>query len=178
MLYHLLYSLRDDFGAFNVFRYLTFRTFMAFLTAFLFCWLLGPRFIRRLQSKQLKQNVRDDGPLSHLAKQGTPTMGGALVLMSIFFPTVLWADVQNVFVWCALFICAGFGLIGYIDDYLKVSKKNTKGLKGRTRLFAEFVLAAIVSIIIYRTSDAAHILDLPFFKGAGIDLGVWYIPFS
>src|SRR5690349_12876162 len=108
MLYHLLYSLHDQFSVLNVFKYLTFRTFMAFLTAFLFCWLLGPRFIRRLQSRQLGQVIRDDGPQSHLSKKGTPTMGGALILISIFIPSILWADVQSVLVWSALFICAGF----------------------------------------------------------------------
>src|SRR4051812_21470052 len=103
MLYQLLYSLHERYSAFNVFRYLTFRTLMGFLTAFLFCWLLGPKFIKRLQSRQLKQNIRTDGPQSHLSKQGTPTMGGALVLISIFVPSVLWADTQSVFVWSALF---------------------------------------------------------------------------
>ncbi|MDZ4678024.1 MAG: phospho-N-acetylmuramoyl-pentapeptide-transferase [Oligoflexia bacterium] len=178
MLYHLLYSLHDQFSFLNVFKYLTFRTFMAFLTAFLFCWLLGPRFIRRLQSRQLGQVIRDDGPQSHMSKKGTPTMGGALILISIFIPSFLWADVQSVLVWAALFICAGFGLIGYYDDYLKISKKNTKGLKGRTRLFLEFLLAGIVSVIIYRSTDLGTTLDFPFFKGSGIDLGIWYIPFS
>src|ERR1017187_5456039 len=118
MLYHLLYSFHDKISAFNVFKYLTFRTFMAFLTAFLSCWLMGPRFIRRLSMRQLGQQIRGDGPQSHMVKQGTPTMGGALILLSIFIPTVLWADIQNVFVWSSLFICAGFGLIGYADDYM------------------------------------------------------------
>jgi phospho-N-acetylmuramoyl-pentapeptide-transferase len=178
MLYQFLYSLHDQLSVLNVFKYLTFRTLIAFLTAFLFCWLLGPRFIRRLQSRQLKQSVRTDGPQTHLVKQGTPTMGGALILISIFIPSVLWADTGSVLVWSALFICAGFGLIGYIDDYLKVSKKNPKGLKGRTRLFFEFLLAGIVCAIIYRVTDTGSTLDFPFFKGSGVDLGVWYIPFG
>ncbi|MCC6278074.1 MAG: phospho-N-acetylmuramoyl-pentapeptide-transferase [Oligoflexia bacterium] len=178
MLYQFLYSLHEHFFAFNVFKYISFRTFTAFLTAFLFCWLAGPKFIRRLQIKQMKQVVRDDGPQSHLSKTGTPTMGGALILMAIFIPTLLWADLSNVFVWCALFICAGFGAIGYVDDYLKVSKKNTKGLRGKTRLALEFLLAGIVSYVIYQNSDIATTLDFPFFKGGGIDLGLWYIPFA
>src|ERR1700733_8532192 len=108
MLYQLLYSLHEKFSVFNVFKYLTFRILIAFLSAFLFCWLLGPQFIRRLQSKQMKQVVREDGPKTHLVKQGTPTMGGALILISIFLPVILWADIQSVLVWSALLVCAGF----------------------------------------------------------------------
>jgi phospho-N-acetylmuramoyl-pentapeptide-transferase len=178
MLYHLLYSLHERFSAFNVFKYQTFRTLAAFLSAFFFCWALGPQFIRRLQSKQLKQVIRTDGPQSHLAKSGTPTMGGALILMSIFLPVVLWADVQSVLVWACLLICAGFGLIGYVDDYMKLEKKNTKGVRGRTRLIFEFLLAGIVSVVVYRVVGQGGNLDFPFFKGHGIDLGLWYIPFS
>lgn len=176
MLYQILYSLKDDLSALNVFKYLSFRSFVTFLNAFLFCWLLGPRFIRRLQSSQMKQVVRDDGPQSHLQKQGTPTMGGALILFSIFLPTLFWADMTNLLVWCSLFICVGFGLIGYTDDYLKVSKKNTKGLKGRTRLLIEFLLAGIVCAIMARYSEFGTTLDFPFFKGRGLDLGYLYIP--
>jgi phospho-N-acetylmuramoyl-pentapeptide-transferase len=178
MLYRFLYSLHDHVSAFNVFKYLTFRTLISFLSAFFFCWALGPQFIRRLQSKQLKQTVREDGPKSHFSKTGTPTMGGALILISIFLPTVLWADIESVFVWAALLICAGFGLIGYVDDYMKVSKKNSKGVRGRTRLMFEFALAGIVSLVIYHVTDLGTTLDFPFFKGHGINLGIWYVPFS
>src|SRR3990167_5590675 len=105
-------------------------------------------------------------------------MGGALMLIGIFLPSVLWADVTNFLVWSSLLICAGFGLIGYVDDYLKVSKKNSKGVKGKTRLFFEFLLAGIVSTLIYQLGDSAGTLDFPFFKGQGIDLGILYIPFA
>jgi phospho-N-acetylmuramoyl-pentapeptide-transferase len=178
MLYQILYSLHDKISAFNVFKYQTFRILISFLTGFLFCWLMGPQFIKRLQSRQLKQNIRDDGPKSHLVKQGTPTMGGALVLISIFIPSMMWADVENVLVWCALFICAGFGLIGYIDDYLKVSKKNTKGLSAKIRLIAEFTLAAIVAVVVYKVTDTGSHLDFPFIKGPGVNLGLFSIPFA
>jgi phospho-N-acetylmuramoyl-pentapeptide-transferase len=178
MLYQLLYSLHDKISVFHVFKYQTFRILISFLTAFLFCWLMGPQFIRRLQSRQLKQNIREDGPKSHLSKQGTPTMGGALVLISIFVPSMMWADVESVLVWCALFICAGFGLIGYIDDYLKISKKNTKGLSGKVRLLSEFALAAVVATVVYKVTDTGAYLDFPFFKGNGINLGLFSIPFT
>jgi phospho-N-acetylmuramoyl-pentapeptide-transferase len=113
-----------------------------------------------------------------MVKQGTPTMGGALMLLSIVLSSLLWTELQNPLVWCALFICVGFGLIGFADDYLKVSKKNTKGVSGRTRLFWEFVLAAVVGAIVYRMPGYNTHLDFPFFKGSGIDLGLFYIPFA
>ncbi len=176
MLYQILYSLHEKISAFNVFKYLTFRTLLSFLTAFLSCWLLGPRFIKQLQSQQMKQSIREDGPKSHLAKTGTPTMGGALILLSIFITSVLWADTSNILVWCSLFICAGYGLIGYTDDYMKVSKKNAKGLSGKLRLFLEFLLAGIICTVIYKTTETGSVLDFPFFKGAVLHLGAWYIP--
>lgn len=178
MLYQLLYSLKDDISVLNVFKYLTFRTFVAFLTAFLFCWLMGPKFIRRLKNRQYGQTIRDDGPQSHLKKKGTPTMGGALILFSIVVPTLMWADMLSPYIWSAIFICLGFGWIGYSDDYLKVSKKNTKGLKGRTRLILEFILALGVCFYLSQYTELGTRLDFPFFKGLSIDLGLWYIPFG
>jgi phospho-N-acetylmuramoyl-pentapeptide-transferase len=178
MLYQFLTSFRENVSVFNVFHYLTFRTLIAFVTAFLFCILMGPQFIRRLQNRQLGQVIREEGPQSHLSKKGTPTMGGALILISIFLPSILWADVQSVYVWSALLICAGFGLIGYIDDYLKVSKKNTKGVPGKVRLFFEFLLAGLVCTLIYRVTDLGGMLDFPFFKGQGVNLGWFYVPFA
>ena len=131
MLYQWLQSLSEQFSAFNVFRYITFRSFISFFTAFFICYFLGPRFIRHLTKKHFKQNVRNDGPQTHLKKQGTPTMGGALMLIGIFGAALLWTDMTNYLVLATLAITLGFGLIGYVDDWLKVNKKNTKGLPGR-----------------------------------------------
>jgi len=178
MLYQLLYSLREQFFAFNVFHYLTFRTFTAFLTAFFVCWLSGPRFIRSLQKKQMKQSIRDDGPQSHLSKKGTPTMGGMLILLSIVIPAILWTDISSPYVWAILFVGVGYGIIGYTDDYLKVSKKNTKGLSGKFRLFVEFAIAIAACVYLYQYAGFSMTVHMPFLKGVSIHLGWFYILFA
>jgi phospho-N-acetylmuramoyl-pentapeptide-transferase len=178
MLYHWLYSLSDHFSPLNVFRYITFRTFIAFFTSFFLCWLLGPYFIRRLLESQVRQTVRDDGPQSHKKKSGTPTMGGGLILLSTLVPCILWIDIFNPYVWAALIVTWGFGAIGYFDDYLKVSKKNTKGLSGKVRLFGEFLISSLViAVLIYRFGMPSN-MTFPFFKGAIVPLGWMYIPFG
>ncbi|MES2855058.1 MAG: phospho-N-acetylmuramoyl-pentapeptide-transferase, partial [Bdellovibrionota bacterium] len=134
MLYQWLYSLSDQFSAFNVFRYITFRAFVSFFTGFFVCWLAGPYFINRLKAKQIGQTIRDDGPQSHKKKAGTPTMGGGLILIGLTVPALLWVNLLDPLVWATIVITLGFGYIGYVDDSLKVTKKNTKGLPGRLRL--------------------------------------------
>lgn len=178
MLYQWLFSLADDYPVFNVFRYITFRTFLSFLTAFIFCWWYGPIFIRRLVKRQVGQIVRDDGPQTHKKKQGTPTMGGGMILISVLVPFVLWMDIGEPLVWAVFAITFCFGLIGYYDDYLKVSKKNTKGLPGKLRLFLEFFSSgAVVAILIYYGLLPSD-LNIPFFKNVHIDLGWFYVLFA
>ncbi|MEY4615720.1 MAG: hypothetical protein RJB66_680 [Pseudomonadota bacterium] len=178
MLYQWLYSHASEFSPLNIFRYITFRTFISFFTAFILCWIWGPHFIRRLTGNQLKQQIRDDGPQSHKKKQGTPTMGGGLILMSTLVPCLLWANVMDPFVWGTLLVTWGFGAIGYIDDYLKVSKKNTKGLSGKIRLVGEFLISgAVVAFLIYH-SNLATTLRVPFFKDFVFDLGPAYVVFA
>ena len=143
MLYHLLYPLHTSISALNVFRYITFRTIYASLTAFLICFLLGPWIIRKLKEMQVEQYVRDDGPEAHLSKAGTPTMGGTLILLSIVIATLLWADLSNYFIWITLLITVGCGFIGFIDDYLMLIKKRSKGLGARQKLFLQVILALI-----------------------------------
>src|SRR5438046_8366239 len=126
MLLWLLYPLHANITFFNVFRYITFRTFGASLTSVLFCMLAGPAYIRLLQRKQMGQAIRDDGPQSHLSKKGTPTMGGGLILLGIVLPTFLWADLANKNIWIAVVTTLLFGVIGYVDDYRKVVQKNPK----------------------------------------------------
>ena len=123
MLYQWLLSFSEESVFFNVFRYISFRTFISFLSAFILCWLWGPYFIRRLVRKQVGQNIREDGSQTHLKKQGTPTMGGGLIVMSMLIPCVLWANWQVPLVWACIFITISFAGIGYIDDYLKIFKK-------------------------------------------------------
>lgn len=178
MLYQLLYSYAEQISAFNVFRYITVRTFIAFFTAFLLCWMWGPYFIRRLRDKQIGQSIRDDGPQTHKKKAGTPTMGGGLILLSTLIPCLLWVDVNNPLVWATLIITWGFGLIGYLDDWLKVSKKNTKGLSGKIRLLGEFLISGGTLFVLIQWFDLSTTLTFPFFKNAGIDLGLWYAAFG
>lgn len=178
MLYTFLHSFADQFAPLNVFRYITFRTFLAFLTTFFTCWWIGPRFIQGLVNKQLGQQIREDGPQTHKKKAGTPTMGGGLIVMSMIPATMFWIDIWNPLVIGVLSIMLLFGAIGYVDDYLKVSKKNTKGLSGKLRLFLEFSIAGIVIGTLCQQGYLTTILTVPFFKNFQIDLGWGYVPFA
>ena len=181
MLFNLLYPLADDFALFNLFRYLTFRTGAAVMTALVISFILGPPLIRWLRSKQGKgQPIRDDGPERHIvAKQGTPTMGGFLILLALSVSTLLWADLSNPFVWAVLLVTAGFGLIGFADDYLKVTRANVRGLPGKLKLLLELIVAVVAAIWIMSNQPAtiASHLALPFVKDLLFDLGIFFVPF-
>ena len=180
MLYNLLSPLAQDSIFFNVFRYITFRSFGAILTALVICFILGPRVIRWLKSKQKDgQPIRSDGPESHLlTKKGTPTMGGILILISLIISTLLWADLSNGFVWVILFVALTFGAIGFVDDYLKLTKRTSKGLRSRYKFLGQLVAAALATLFIWLLSPD-HIqgqFALPFFKDFALDLGLFIIP--
>lgn len=175
MLYKWLYESSEIFTALNVFRYITFRTFLSFFTAFIVCWLVGPYFISHLRKKHFGQTVRDDGPQTHKKKQGTPTMGGGLILFGLLVPTLLWVDLMNVYVWAVLAVTFGFGLIGYWDDWLKVSKKNTKGVKGKVRLTAEFAISGAVIAYLVHSGHLPSVVTFPFFKELSLDIG--FVPY-
>lgn len=177
MLYHFLYPLASDFHFLNVFKYLTFRTVYAVITALVVSFLLGPWVIRKLQAIQVTQVIRTDGPESHLQKQGTPTMGGVLILAAIVIPTLLWADLSNRYIWLALSIIVGYGLIGFVDDYKKVVEKNPKGLSPRQKTFFQVLLGLLVGAALYYTPGFSTELTIPFFKNLRPDLGIFYIPF-
>jgi len=177
MLYNLLYPLATEYHFLNVFKYLTFRTIYAVITALVVSFLLGPWMIRKLQSIQMMQVIRTDGPESHLKKQGTPTMGGVLILTAIVIPTLLWADLSNRYIWIALSVIVGYGLIGFVDDYKKVVEKNPKGLSARQKTFWQVFIGLVVGTILYYTPGFSTALTVPFFKNATPDLGVFYIPF-
>ncbi len=177
MLYHLFYPLAADIRLFNVFKYLTFRTIYAMITALLVAFIIGPWVIRKLESLQARQVIRTDGPESHLKKQGTPTMGGVLILASIIIPTLLWSDLTNWYVWLALFIIIGYGIIGFVDDYKKVVEKNPKGLTPRQKMFWQILLAGGVATTLYMLPGFSEELYFPFFKKLHPDLGFLYIPF-
>ncbi|HEY8962994.1 MAG TPA: phospho-N-acetylmuramoyl-pentapeptide-transferase [Alphaproteobacteria bacterium] len=181
MLYNLLSPFAGDIPFLNLFRYLTFRTGGATLTTLLMCFFMGPHLIRWLKSKQgAGQPIRSDGPESHFKKQGTPTMGGLMILISVTISTLLWADLSNRYVWFALTVMIGFGLIGFVDDYLKLTKKNTKGLAGRKKLFWQIVISGAVAIgIVFTLPDGLYdTLAIPFFKSVLLDLGILFVPFA
>jgi phospho-N-acetylmuramoyl-pentapeptide-transferase len=178
MLYHLLYPLHTTFSVFNVFRYITFRTIYASLTAFFICFLLGPWMIRKLAQLQVGQYIRDDGPQTHLGKAGTPTMGGTLILLAIAVSVLLWSDLTNVFVWIVLFVLLGFGLIGFVDDYLMQVKKQSKGLTVRRKLVLQAVVALITGILVYASPNFSTEVTIPFFKHISPDFGWGYIFFA
>ena len=178
MLYQYLYSLSEQVSAFNVFRYITVRTFISFFTAFLLCWMWGPYFIRRLTNRQIGQSIRDDGPQTHKKKAGTPTMGGGLILLSTLIPLLMWVDLVNPLVWAVIIVTWGFGAIGYMDDWLKVSKKNTKGLSGKIRLAGEFLISGGIVFVLIQWFGFSTILHFPFLKNITIDLGYFYVVFA
>jgi phospho-N-acetylmuramoyl-pentapeptide-transferase len=156
MLYELLYPLRHDASWLrwlNVLRYVPFRVIAATVTAMLISFLLSPWFIRQLQTKQIGQVVRDDGPETHKVKRGTPTMGGALILLSLLLSTILWCDLRNPFVWATCAVTAGYGVIGYLDDYLKIKLKNSKGLPGRYKLVGQFLVGIAVLAYVFTHHD-------------------------
>ncbi len=178
MLYHLLYPLHTTLSVFNVFRYITFRTIYASLTAFFICFLLGPWVIRKLSDMQVGQYIRDDGPQSHLSKAGTPTMGGLLIVFSIVTSVLLWSDLTNYYTWIVLFVIIGYGLVGFIDDYLMQIKKRSKGLNFRNKLMLQFGLALITGYLVYVSPDFSTQVTIPFFKKLSPDLGWGYIIFA
>ena len=175
MLYRFLFEHSHHL---NVFRYITFRTFLSFFTGFWVCYLLGPYFIQTLQRRHFGQSIRDDGPATHAKKKGTPTMGGGLILFGVLIPTLLWIDLTNPLVWGTLIVTFGFGLIGYWDDWLKVSKRNSKGVPGRVRLAAEFAISGGVIGYLVWMGHLNTLVTFPFFKEASIDLSWGYVIFA
>ncbi len=175
MLLELFEWLGKDIRAFNVFTYITLRTVLASLTALTISFVIGPWMIRKLTSLKIGQSVRDDGPQTHLVKAGTPTMGGALILVSVAITTLLWADLQNRFVWACLVTTVGFGVIGWIDDYRKVVHKNSKGLSARSKFFWQTVIASVALYYLATRANLPQQTDLivPFFKTVAIPLGMF-----
>ncbi|MBS9402093.1 phospho-N-acetylmuramoyl-pentapeptide-transferase [Halomonas sp. TRM85114] len=177
MLLYLADFLAQFFSAFNVFNYLTLRMILGTLTALVLCLWLGPVMIRRLVERQIGQAVRDDGPQSHLSKAGTPTMGGAMILMAIAVSTLLWGDLDNHYVWIVLTVTLGFGAIGWVDDYRKVVEKNPRGLPARWKYFWQSVIGLSAAVVLYVTaaSPVETSLIVPLFKDFVMPLGVFYI---
>jgi phospho-N-acetylmuramoyl-pentapeptide-transferase len=176
MLY-LLAQYLDFEGPLNLIRYLSFRSGAAIVTALFIGLIIGPRFILMLRMRQGKgQPIRTDGPQTHLAKRGTPTMGGLMILISLTISVLLWMDLSNVFVWACLAVTLGFGLIGFLDDFDKVRKASHKGVSGKVRLMGEFLIAGVASWVIL--GQTGTLLYVPFINYPPFDLGLFYIPFA
>ncbi|MCM3878752.1 MAG: phospho-N-acetylmuramoyl-pentapeptide-transferase [Vicinamibacterales bacterium] len=179
MLYNLLYPFHTQLTVLNVIQYITFRTAAASLTALAISLLLGPWLIRKLREFQIGQVIRQEGPSSHAPKAGTPTMGGLLILTAALVPTLLWADLRNIYVWMAVVSTAAFGAIGFADDYLKIVRRSHHGLLPRYKLACQFGVALIVGLILMVLADHnlySTRLIFPFFKRLIPDLGWWYVP--
>jgi phospho-N-acetylmuramoyl-pentapeptide-transferase len=175
VLYHLLFPLADEFAALNVFRYITFRSAGAVMTAMMLSLLLGPRFVRTLRRLSVGQNIRELGPQAHQVKAGTPTMGGLLILFSVTIPTLLWARLDNPYVWVALLVTLGFGAVGFLDDYLKVKRGKNLGLTARSKLLGQLIVGAAAAVVLILLPDFQTTLTFPFFKQAVLELGWFFV---
>lgn len=178
MLYHLLYALHAEMSVFNVFRYITFRTICASLTALLICFALGPWMIRKLSEKQIGQYIRKVGPARHQDKAGTPTMGGVLIIIAIVLSTLLWANLKDFYVWVVLIVMAGYFFIGFTDDYLKQIKKRNLGLSAKVKFLLQVFFAVVAACLLYQDPSFTSQITIPFFKTVTPDLGPWYILFA
>jgi phospho-N-acetylmuramoyl-pentapeptide-transferase len=180
MLYYL-FTLRDMFSGFNVFRYITFRTAWAALTALIISFIFGPWLIERMRRIKAGQYIREEGPKSHQMKAGTPTMGGILINIAIVIPTILWADIFNPYIWIVLFVTFAYGAIGFVDDYRKLVKKQNMGLTAKEKFSMQIGVALAAGLAIaYLPSihnNYSTVLTFPFFKALHLNLGFLYIPF-
>src|SRR5205809_469702 len=178
MLYLLLYPLHVSYPPLNVFKYITFRTLLAGLAALTLSLVLGPMLIRRLSALQIGQAIRSDGPANHASKAGTPTMGGTLIIFSLLLATLMLADLSVRYVWIALLVTLGHGLVGFLDDYAKVRRRSSAGIPGRVRLAVEFAIAGAAALAIYLRPEHGGELNMPFLKDVHPDLGLWYVLFG
>jgi len=179
MLYHLLFPLSKTFILFNLFRYITFRTAGASLTALLISLILGPVIIRKLREKQVCEKIREEGPSTHKAKEGTPTMGGIIILFSVVIPTLLWADLTNTYIQLILLVTVWMGLIGLMDDYLKAIKHQSKGMVGKKKLAGQVALGVLLGVLLRLFPPSSNFdtaSDILFFKNYVVNFGVFYIP--
>ncbi len=181
MLYNFLISLVDQFTVLNVFKYLTFRTGLSVMSSMLIVFIIGGPFIKFIESHKITGPIRDDGPIDHIVKKvGTPTMGGALILIGILFGTLLWADLSNAYIWVLLLVSTSFGLLGAFDDYLKIKRNNSRGISSWAKFICQTILALIAIFLLMKYSDNEHLENLyfPFFKNLTLHLGLFFIPFA
>ena len=181
MLYNFLISLVDQFSFLNVFRYLTFRTGLSVISSMVIVFFIGGPFIKFIELHKFTGPIRDDGPINHIVKKvGTPTMGGILILAGILFGTLLWADLNNAYIWVLLMVATSFGLLGGIDDYIKIKHNNSKGLSFAMKITCQIILSFIAVTLLINYGNHEHLKNLyfPFFKNLTLHLGLFFIPFS
>ncbi len=178
MLYHLFSSLTDEVTFFNIFKYLTFRSVLAAFTAMVIWFAAGSKFIALIKNYQIRQYIREEGPKSHQAKSGTPTMGGVLIMGAFLAATLLWVDLRQSSVWLIIICAALFAAIGFHDDFLKIKRKHNQGLTARQKLCGQFLIGAAAGWFLYQSPDFDTVLYVPVFKEANFDLGIFYIPFA
>jgi len=181
VLYNFLISLIDQFSALNVFRYLTFRTGLSVMSSMMIVFLIGGSFIRFIEKHKITGPIRKDGPIDHIVKKvGTPTMGGLLILIGILFGTLLWADLNNSYIWVLLMVATSFGLLGALDDYLKIKHSNSRGISSVTKIILQIVLSLFAVLLLMKFGGNDHLKELyfPFFKNFSLHLGLFFIPFT
>ena len=181
MLYNFLISLIDQFSALNVFRYLTFRTGLSVISSMIIVFIIGGPFIKFIESHKITGPIRDDGPIDHIIKkEGTPTMGGVLILIGILFGTLLWSDLNNSYIWVLLMVATSFGSLGAIDDYLKIKRNNSRGISSGMKIVFQIILSIIAVLLLMKFGDSEHLKNLyfPFFKNLTLHLGLFFIPFA
>ena len=180
MLYSLLTSFVDQFTFLNVFKYLTFRTGLSLISSMIIVFLIGGPFIKYFSQRKITGPIREDGPIDHIFKKaGTPTMGGILILLGMLLSTLLWADLSNIYIWFLIFIASSFGILGAIDDYLKIKNNNTIGLSWILKIIVQIILAFIGIYFLSKLADHSYLKNLyfPFFKNLILDLGIFFVPF-
>jgi phospho-N-acetylmuramoyl-pentapeptide-transferase len=180
MLYSLLTSFINEFSFLNVFRYLTFRTGLSLISSLIIVFLVGGPFIKYFSQKKITDPIREDGPIGHIFKKiGTPTMGGVVILIGMLLSTLLWADLSNIYIWFLIFVASSFGILGAIDDFLKIRNNNSSGLSPKIKFIAQVLLAFIAVFFLHKLGDHSHMKNLyfPFFKNLILNMGIFFIPF-
>ena len=180
MLYSLLTSFVDQFSFLNVFRYLTFRTGLSLISSLIIVFLIGGPFIKYLSQKKITEPIREDGPIDHVFKKiGTPTMGGVVILIGMLVSTLLWADLSNIYIWFLIFIASSFGILGAIDDFLKIRNYSSSGLSPKLKIIIQIFLAFIAVFFLNKFGDHSHLKNLyfPFFKNLILNMGIFFLPF-
>ena len=181
MLYSLLTSFVDQFTFLNVFKYLTFRTGLSLISSMIIVFLIGGPFIKYFSKRKITGPIREDGPIDHIFKKtGTPTMGGILILIGMLLSTLLWADLSNIYIWFLIFIASSFGILGAIDDYLKIKHNNSRGMPSGVKIIFQIMLSIIAVLLLMKFGDSGHLKNLyfPFFKNLILHLGLFFIPFA